>query len=244
MMSATKSQIYCDACGTSYWLEFSTDEVPNQSGILRKSLVHHDHVLIIDIDNHGTVRGTQTYPIEHNPMNTLTEDIAQAFHYVNGEDGNPVVIDCYTNNPQFVKFMQNIIMKMFEQATTNRVEDKFKFKVTTYDNRTTLHSDRLHISVGPYTKPDFNKLKNPIKGIILDIVVAEENQLDIEATLDDYSWAAVIVPKQKKEGYAHALSSYFKEAETPFYIESLNNEALKELFDFVFAITLEGQLEA
>ncbi len=243
-MSTSQSQIYCESCGTSYWLEFSPEEASYQSGIIRKSLVHHDHVLIVDVDDNGTVRTTQSIPIEHNPMNTLTEDIAQAFHYVNGEEGNPVVIDCYTNNPQFVKFMQNIIMKMFEQATTNRVEDKFKFKVTTYENRTTLHSDRLHISVGPYTKPDFKRLKNPVKGIILDMVVAEENKLDIEATLDDYSWAAVIVPKHKREGYVHALSSYFKETETPFFIESLNNDALKELFDFIFAITLEDQLEA
>lgn len=29
---------------------------------------------------------------------------------------------------------------------------------------------------------------------------AEQNKLDIEKTLEDYSWAAVIVPKSKKGG--------------------------------------------
>ncbi|MHA2028411.1 MAG: hypothetical protein ACW99Q_03385 [Candidatus Kariarchaeaceae archaeon] len=242
-MSATKSQVYCDPCGSSYWLEFSSKTNPVENGIRRKSLVHSDHVLVIDVDTNGSVRTTQIIPIEHHPMNVLTEDIAQAFHYVNGEGVKPVVIDCCTNNQQFVKFIQNIIMKMFEQATTNRIEDKFKFTVTTFDNRTTLHSDRLHLSVGPYTKPDFKRLKNPIKGIVLDMEVAEENKLDVEATLDDYSWAAVMVPRNKKEGYFHALSSYFNEAQTPFFIDSLNNESLKELFDFIFAITLEGELD-
>ena len=91
-------------------------------------------------------------------------------------------------------------MKMFEQATTNRIEDKFKFSVSTFDGRTSLHSDRIHLSVSPYIKDNSDDIKDPIKGIILDIEEAELNKLDIEKTLEHYTWAAVIVPKAKKEG--------------------------------------------
>ncbi len=238
MIATSKSQVYCEDCGGSYWLEFADASTSN--GIFQKSLIHNDHVLIVDIDHNGVIRKSQSIPIEHDPMASLIDDVAQAFHYVNGEEGNPIVIDCYTSNPQFVKFIQSIIMKMFEQATTNRIEDKFKFSVGTFEGRTSLHSDRLHLSVSPYIKDNSNDIKDPTKGIILDILEAEQNKLDIEKTLEEYAWAVVMVPKPKKEGYFHALSSYFKEKETPFFIESLNNQSLRELFDFIFAITLES----
>ncbi|OLS25003.1 MAG: hypothetical protein HeimC2_20580 [Candidatus Heimdallarchaeota archaeon LC_2] len=238
MIAVSKSQVYCEECGRSYWLEFADESTSN--GIFQKSLIHNDYVLIVDIDHNGVVRKSKSISIEHDPMASLIDDVAQAFHYVNGEPGEPIVIDCYTSNSQFVKFIQSIIMKMFEQATTNHVEDKFSFSVSTFKQRTSLHSERLHLSVSPYIKNNSINIKDPTKGIILDIMEAEQNKLDIEKTLEDYSWAAVIVPKSKKEGYFHALSSYFKEKETPFFIESLSNNSLKELFDFIFAITLEN----
>lgn len=237
-MTLSKTQIYCEQCRGSYWLEFANNKSSN--GIFQKSLIHNDHVLVVDVDHNGVVRKSVSIPIEHDPMASLIDDVSQAFHFVNGEPGKPLLIDCYTSNPQFVNFIQSIIMKMFEQATTNRVEDKFKFSVSTFENRTSLHSDRLHLSVSPYIKDNSDEIKDPTKGIILDILEAEDNKLDIEKTLEEYEWAAVIVPKTKKEGYFHALSSYFNEKETPFFIESLNNDSLKELFDFIFAVTIDN----
>ena len=55
-MATNKSQVYCDACKTSYWLEFSMKINISTSGVMRKSLIHYDHVLIVDIDNYGVVR--------------------------------------------------------------------------------------------------------------------------------------------------------------------------------------------
>ena len=222
----------------TYWLEFSTDPIENASGLKKRSLIHADHVLICSIDNNGTVRGEQVIEIEFNPMQLLVEDVAQGFHYLNSEKGNPLIIDFYTSNDSLKQFIQSIIIKMFEQSTSKRIEDRFKFTVTTHENRTTLHSDRIHLSVGPYTKPEFD-CKNPIKGIVLDIVEAEKRKLDIESTMSDYTWAAVLVPKEKHEGYFHALSSLFREKGQPFFVETLNNQTLKELFDFIFAVTME-----
>jgi hypothetical protein len=130
---------------------------------------------------------------------------------------------------------------MFKQATSRRIEERFRFVATTHEKRTTLHADRIHFSVGPYIKSDFEEIEKPTKGIILDIKEAEDNKLDIEATLSQYDWAAIIVQKEKKEGYVHAFSSLFEEMQRPFFIETLNNQALKELFDFIFALAFNVQ---
>ena len=179
-------------------MEFQKRDHSGQSGIIQKSLIHYDHVLIVDIDRNGIVRKSIAVPIEFDPMASLIDDVAQAFHYVNSEPGDPVVVDCYTSNTQLVKFIQSIIIKMFEHATTKQVDNHFKFSVSTFEDKTILHSDRLHLSVGPVIKFDFCNLSK-INGLILDIEEAEQNKLDIEKLLRDYTWVAIIVPQRKYE---------------------------------------------
>jgi len=240
-MSVRDIQVYCDRCKTSSWISFDLEASLPNGGLVKRALIHSDHVLVAEIDNNGSVRASNVIEVEFNPMQTLIEDVAQGMHYLNSETENPIVIDAYTSNKQFKKFIQQIIVEMFKQSTSRRVEEKFKFIATTFEERTTFHADNLHVSVGPYIKPDFDGIEHPFRGIILDIVEAEENKLDIESTLSRYDWVALIVQKEKKEGYFHAFSSLFEEMGTPFFIETLNNTTLRELFDFIFAITLQVQ---
>ncbi|MHA2250529.1 MAG: hypothetical protein ACXAD7_09205 [Candidatus Kariarchaeaceae archaeon] len=240
ILTAKEAQVYCERCNVTSWFEISNDMSLLSSGLAKRSLIHNDHVLVCEIDSNGSVRNTQIIPIKFNPMDILIEDVAQGFHYINVETSQRVVIDCYTSNNLFRQFIQKVIITMFEQATSNRIEDKYRFSVTTHFSKTILHSDQLTISVGPYLKKEAKDEEDcTYRGIILDFEEAEKNQLDVETTLDNYDWAAVMVPKDKKEGYFHALSSYFLMMETPYYIDSLSNQSIKELFDFVIAILIE-----
>lgn len=235
-MMMNKSQVYCDACRKSYWLEFSSKVQLSSSGVMRKSLIHHDHVLIIDIDNQGVPRKTYTVPLEYDPMESLIDDVAQGFHYINGEPGKPIIIDFYSSNQQFNSFIKRIFTKIFEHATTNRVDDKFEFNLSTVGKRTAVYSTRLNLSIGPYVRPEFSTVRGSIKGIILHTDEIESKEIDIEEKLAPYDWAAVIVPETKREGYYNILSQYFKDNKMPFFIESLSNQMLKDLFDFIFPI--------
>ena len=210
------------------------------SGVMRKSLIHYDHVLIVDIDNDGVVRKSFTVPLEHDPMISLIDDVAQGFHYINGEPGKPIVIDCYTSNQQLVKFIQNIMTKTFEHATTNRIDDKFKFTISTFGHRTILYSTRINFAVSPYAEPDFGDLEDSVKGIILDTDEIEKKELDVEEILRPYSWVVIILPLAKKEGYFNIFSPYLIENKIPFFLDSLSNQTLKNMFDFIFATTLEN----
>jgi len=241
IISVKDIQVYCERCKTSSWITLDLTKLKELSGLMKRAIIHNDHVLLAEIDGNGSVRSSTVIEVEFNPMQTLIEDVGQGLHYLNSEAKTPILIDAYTSNRQFKKFIQSIIVEMFKQSTSRRLEDRFKFVAANSEERTTLHTDHLHLSVGPYIKPDFEGIKHPYKGIILDIVEAEKNKLDIEATLGEYDWVALIVQKEKKEGYFHAFSSLFEETGTPFFIETLNNQSLRELFDFIFAITLQVQ---
>lgn len=44
-----------------------------------------------------------------------------------------------------------------------------------------------HLSIDPYTRPDFEDYENPQKGITTDVLEAEKVKLDNETAMDDYS---------------------------------------------------------
>ena len=66
MMAISQTQVYCEDCGRSYWLEFG--ESNSSNGIFQRSLIHNDHVLVVDIDKNGVVRKSTSILIEHDPM--------------------------------------------------------------------------------------------------------------------------------------------------------------------------------
>ena len=217
-------QFYCERCRTSEWMKLDVDSIHTDSGLIRRSMIHNDHSLVVEIDKNGSVRKSEAVLIEYTPMTTLVEDVSQGMHYLNSDTDQEIVIDAYTSNAQLKQFFQSIIVEMFKQSTTRRMEDTFKFDVSSFEGRTILHADGLHLSVGPFIPPDFEGKKDPLKGIILDITEAEDNKLDVQATLGNYDWVALIVPKEKKEGYYNGFASLLEETGTPFFIESLNME--------------------
>ncbi len=240
-MPSKDVQIYCESCRTSDWMRLDLDSIQSDSGLIRRAILHSGHTLNIEIDKNGSVRKNEVVQIEQNPLTVLIEDVAQGMHYLNTDTEQAIVINAYTSNNQLKKFFQSIIVEMFKQSTTRTMEDTFIFEVSSFEGHTVLDTDGLHLSVGPYIRANFTRLSDPFKGIILDIKEAEENQLDIQSTISGYDWVAIIVPKDKKEGYHHAFSSLFEETATPFFIDALGNSMIRDLFDFIFAITLQAE---
>lgn len=210
--------------------------IPGTSGLIKKTILHGDHVLICDIDYNGAVRGTQVFEIHFTPMETLTVDIAHSMLYLNNETTRPLHIDVYTSDLKLIMFFKTIISKMFEQAVWKGKSNK-RIIASSVAKNTRLYADGIQISVGPSILEEVS-LSDPLKGIVLDISEVEKTKIEIEATLDLYDWCAVIIPRIKQEGYTHAFESFFKSKNKPYFVDILNNRSLIELFEFIFAHSL------
>lgn len=234
------AQVYCQRCRETKFVPLEKSDIPSEgSGLKRKSLLHGDHILLVDLDTKGVIRSEQVVDILLNPLQTLINDVAQGFLFLNHEAGKPIHIDVYTQNINLSKFFQNIISSIFDQAIGLDPENRIKLKAETYRDKTVLIGKRLHINVGPYVGEGMESLQDPQKGIILDIAEAERNKLDIEVTFEEYDWVAIMVPPEKQEGYTHAFSSMFEVQKKPFFIDTLSNSSLRQLFDFVLAVTYD-----
>jgi hypothetical protein len=203
---------------------------------VKKSILHGDHVLNCNIDYNGAVRDYEILDLHFTPMETLVADIAQGMLYLNSELTNPVHIDVYTSDIKLIKFFKAIISKMFEEAVWKGSESR-RIVASTINNDTRLYADGIQISVGPTFLEDI-AVKNSIKGVVLDIQEVEKNKIELEITLDQYDFCAVIVQRFKQEGYSSAFTSFFQVKQKPFFIDSLSNKTLIELFEFIFAQSL------
>ncbi|MHA2090689.1 MAG: hypothetical protein ACW98K_07500 [Candidatus Kariarchaeaceae archaeon] len=236
MSKLTDVQVYCDICNESFFYQFLLNPLPGSAGLVKKSILHGDHVLICNIDYNGAVRDYEVLDLHFTPMETLVADIAQGMLYLNSELTNPVHIDVYTSDIKLIKFFKAVISKMFEQAVWKGSESR-RIVASTISNDTRLYADGIQISVGPSLLEDL-AVKNSIKGVVLDIQEVEKNKIELEMTLDQYDFCAVIIPRFKLEGYTSAFTSFFQAKEKPFFIDSLSNKSLIELFEFIFAQTL------
>ncbi|MHA2171519.1 MAG: hypothetical protein ACXAB7_16650 [Candidatus Kariarchaeaceae archaeon] len=233
MSKLTDVQVYCDICNESFFYQFLLKPLPGSAGLVKKSILHGDHVLICNIDYNGAVRDYEILDLYFTPMETLVADIAQGMLYLNSELTNSVHIDVYTSDIKLIKFFKAVISKMFEQAVWKGSESR-RIVASTVNNDTRLYADGIQISVGPTLLEDV-AVKNSIKGVILDIQEVEKNKLELELTLDQYDFCAVIVQRFKQEAYTSAFTSFFQVKEKPFFIDSLSNKTLIELFEFIFA---------
>lgn len=233
MPKLTDVQVYCDVCNESFFYQFLLNPLPESAGLVKKSILHGDHVLICTIDYNGAVRDHEILDLHFTPMETLVADIAQGMLYLNSELTNPAHIDVYTSDIKLIKFFKAVISKMFEQAVWKGSENR-RIVASTISSDTRLYADGIQISVGPTFLEDI-AIKNSIKGVILDIQEAEKNKIELEMILDKYDFCAVIVPRFKQEGYVSAFTSFFKVKQKPFFIDSLSNKSLIELFEFIFA---------
>jgi hypothetical protein len=234
------THVYCERCRETKFVELSDNDIPKSgSGLKKKSLLHGDHILLIDIDGEGTVRNEQVVDILLNPIQTLINDVAQGFLFLNSDYSKSILIDAYTKNMNLSKFFQNIISAIFDQAIGLDFDNRMKVKAETLDHKTVLQSDRLQISVGPYIQEGIETLDNPQRGLIMDIKEAETNKLDIEQTMLKYDWVALLVPHDKAEGYKHAFASMLQAQKKPFFVDVINNSSLKQLFDFVLGVTYD-----
>ena len=243
MSLLTEVQVFCDYCNEVYYYQFflmkpdGEFDIPGVSGLVKKTISHGDHVLVCDIDYNGAVRGSQTLELHYTPMETLTTDIAHSLLYLNNETARPLHIDVYTSDIKLVKFFKSLISKIFEQAVWKSTSSK-RIVTSTIGNNTSLYADGVQISVGPSILDDIS-LKNPLKGLVLDIIEVERTRIEIEATLDLYDWCAVIVPRVKQEGYTNAFTTFFEAKNIPYFINTLSNRTLIELFEFIFAHSLK-----
>ncbi|MDH5402535.1 MAG: hypothetical protein OEZ01_11590 [Candidatus Heimdallarchaeota archaeon] len=240
-MSIKNIQVYCPECKQSYWFSFDLNNITEQSGVAKRSLIHGLHTLVCDIDKNGSVRTAIAIPINFNEMEVLIEKVAQNFNDINREKGTTIQIDAYTSNIQFRKFIQRIISKMFEQATNRSMEENYRLVATSFKDKTTLHADRLHISVGPFINQNVSGiLEHANKGIILDINDATENQLDIFQTISSYQWVVIIKGSTSSdEELLQRIINSLLEKSIPYYTGILSNKTLQEMFNFISAITMD-----
>ncbi len=231
-----RTSVYCSGCRATKFIELKESDIPNDGKIKRKALYHENHVLTMDIDSNGVIRGETVIDVIRNPLMELVESVTDELCRINEEGIVPVQIDIYTSNHNLHRLMETIISNVFRHAIGLESETRVNMKVESKEDRTYLYGDTLEIMVGPYlsTTPDEDEVQ---RGIILDIREAESNHLDIEKTLSDYSWVALLIPRDKREGYQNAFSSLLQAQGKPYFIESLSNETMYELFDFVVAMT-------
>ncbi|MHA2249746.1 MAG: hypothetical protein ACXAD7_05260 [Candidatus Kariarchaeaceae archaeon] len=235
-----ESQVYCSKCKETSFIQLDLEliqfEFEGTSGLLQKSLIHGDHIVVVEIDRNGTIRSENALDVMFSPIQTLLKDIAHTFLFLETDGDRPVHIDTYTSNMMLSKFFQSIISMIFERSLGKDIANRKDLKAVSKKNKTLLDGKRVQLSVGPFIQEKIDRLDNPLKGIILDIEEAERNKLEIEKTFEKYDWVALLVPSPKKEGYSHAFSSYFSAQNKPFFIDTISNQSIKELFDFIFAI--------
>ena len=237
-------QLHCDRCVETVWYEINLPTSNTNalgipvagSGLVKKSLNHGDHVVIADIDHNGAVRTVQIVDFHFSPMETLIGDIAQGFYFHMNQSPQPLYIDVYSTNPQLVNFFQKIISQVFETAIRSH-KGLGQIIASTDRGNTRLYSEGLQISVGPTILEDALP-NNSIKGIVLDITEVEKNKPEIESTLDMYDWCVVLLENENYEGYEAAFSSYFWTKRKPYFIDTLSNQTLIQLFDFMFSVVL------
>ncbi len=231
-----RTSVYCSGCRATKFIELNGSDIPADGKIKRKALYHESHVLALDIDANGVVRGETVIEVIRNPLIDLIERVTDELCRINEEGIIPVQIDIYTSNHNLHRLMETIISKVFTHAIGLESETRVNMKVESKEDRTYLSGDTLEIMVGPFlsTTADEEEVQ---RGIILDIYEAESNHLDIESTLAEYSWVALLIPRDKREGYLNAFSSLLQAQGKPYFIESLSNETMNQLFDFVIAMT-------
>ena len=239
-----KVQLYCDRCVETVWYEINLPTSNKNalgipvagSGLVKKSLNHGDHVVIADIDHNGAVRTMQIVDIHFTPIETLIGDIAQGFYFSMNQSKTPLYIEVYSTNTQLVHFFQKVISQIFETATRN-YKGSDQIIVSTDRGNTRLYSEGIQISVGSTILEDALP-NNSIKGIVLDITEVEKNKPEIESTLDMFDWCVILLENENFEGYEAAFSSYFWTKRKPYFIDTLNNQTLIQLFDFIFSVVL------
>ena len=237
MKNPIRTSVYCSGCRATKFVEIKHEDIRDDGKLSKKVLVHKRHVLLLDIDANGIIRGEKVVDVLKNPLLELVDNVTNELCRINEEGIVPVQIDIYTKNLNLHRLMETIISNVFKHAIGLDSFTRVNMTVESKEDRTYLFGDTLEIMVGPYFSESRENWEGVQRGIILDILEAESNHLDIESTLEKYNWVALLIPKDKREGYLHALSSLLQAQGKPYFIESLSNVTMTQLFDFVIAMT-------
>ncbi|MHA2090049.1 MAG: hypothetical protein ACW98K_04250 [Candidatus Kariarchaeaceae archaeon] len=228
---------YCSACDSVIWFKVDPEVLKKNlvSGLYKTSFQHSDHTFVCAIDTNYSVRSQEIVDIHPNPIKQLVEYVANTFYSINQDDGRQIHIDFYTSNPELSKFMRRIISGLLDIANVDSTGHN-RMIISTYKTSTIASADRLHLSLGPHILEEIDFLENQQNGLVLDIKEAERHKLVIEDTFGLYDWIAVLVPKEEKDNYSHAISSICTQYSLPFFIGVTNTNSLRDLFDFIFAV--------
>ncbi len=185
-MKTIQIQAYCSQCKKTSWVEVGLDEleghvetkqtqvylppVPGSrengsSGILKRSLSHGDHVLLLEIDKNGTVRKESVV----NLISSVIENIvAQAVEKTLSIDqtlnGNPKTILFISQAYAFHEFFKSVLSILLLNLNGNH-----QTQTTIMKDRVVLKFNNITLVQVPYMQSfEFFKDKQ-LKSIVLDV---------------------------------------------------------------------------
>ncbi|MCY3413177.1 MAG: hypothetical protein INQ03_16175 [Candidatus Heimdallarchaeota archaeon] len=242
MSKEVVSQVFCAACNQTLtvridMVDFLNNNPEVKNGLIKKSLVHSDHVLLCDIDGHGNVRGMQIVEILKNPIERLAQDIGMAFYFVNTKAKRPLHLDIYTSNRLLKKFTNLIITEMFNISNGEHKIAGSRMIISTYKNSTTLSADRLTLSLGPFILQGTELLDNPHKGLFIESNEFAKSGKSLEDLLILYDWVVFlnIGTAVSEDKVKHICESYNIE----YFYGKLDNQNITEAFDFISQMAMD-----
>lgn len=229
-------QLHCTECNTSIWIEVDLSEIA-ENGVIQNSIIHEGHVLTFELDRNGSVRSLNPIKIFQNYIEILSDDVARAFLDQNEKMYRWAKIDIYTSNQHLVEFFINILSKIVSRSLKNIGDEDITLASLASKEKILIRAAKFDILIGKELRTEDSGIPvDAIKGLILDITDAIKDKLVIEDVIKAQDWVVLLVPKDSRDPYFHAISSLCTELGIPYFIDSLSNENIRRMFDFINAV--------
>lgn len=213
--------VYCSKCNDHQLIHVDIKHIQSESGsgITKRSILHQDHLLILEIDSNGDIRGEKTVDIEEETL-MLSDPMSEFFIWLEliRESKHQNIMCLILDNPQDYR---KTIMKMIQYGISSNLE----FEVDQNENSLILRIMPLKFII-----TDLENLEITEKVDIMIIIAQKLSELKMfieHARLSLSPSTYVHVNFQNDEKYM--MTKYFQKKFNIHHMDFAENENLERI---------------